>query len=1044
MAVNVKVTGDNSGLKTAINESKAAMKDLVSDFTRKAAELDALGSKAGEAQRKLVLTTSSTGFMRGIENTFTKLNSQINVANGLYQLNGERMAMVQAKTQAYTTALSDLYAKGLKPGSAEAKVLEDEIRKLNAELFNLQGPQRAAEEQKKLADAEAKAAAAAKKAAEERKKAYGDLVNITKSAGQNLTAAVTLPIAAITTASLKAYGDLDALRRGLAVTEGSMERAMSRQKELKQIYALPGLGISEALRGDVLLREAGGFNAGESMNIMKQFGNAIALGGGGKEQFGLVVTQLTQMASKSRVLSEDLKPIINQAPVAAKAIRNMFGTVDSEEISNKLKKQGKGPKEFIQMLTAELAKADRVTGGFRNGVENLQDSMTVAGDTVGRVIDRNQILTKTLSGAGDKVEELAKWFENLSEEEQTAILTMVGFAAAAGPAIYIAGSLAGSIQNLANAKKVLTTVLGAQRTAMIASLGPYAAIAAAAALAAAGMYALYKVYNPTIVAASKLSDISKQVTTNTAGELSKVKELVAVAGDEKKSKEERAKAMQALKSQYPDYFSKMDTEKIKAGELKTAYDKLSDSIIKTARSRAAESKIQENEAKALELEMQKEELKAKLSSDKNTSAYLDRGNGRGYTMGGILYQYQDAASQSNQQQEIRNLDTQIAQYRKANEALSRFVETKKEDQKVSSSSKGDDKAGKQRADDTARALKLLADLRDVQSQTSSDRLTLNNIESDGFQQLVMISKMNISLELQYQLLLASRGATERKLFDARRKMQLQELRGVYERVIPWNPQARLQDRVRGIGKEMADNRPAAPYSGLSGFSEMEKAIARANAIDLSKPLSTWNQQLMDAMIAMNQTLSQGATDAFLGMGEVIGGLIAGTAGIEDLPKMLMGVIGGMFQQMGQAYVAYGLTTSSLIPTLTNPFTAGFGALAIGVALTALGAGLKAAISGGGKTQKFASGGIAYGRVFGLNAEAGEYSNAKTNPEIIAPLKNLTAIMQPYFLAAVKVGAAAQGQPAGRLIRVESPLYIDGRQIARSVREFDEREGRWTR
>lgn len=1037
MAVNVKVTGDNSGLKTAINESKASLKDLVADFSRKTTELNRLGSKLGETQRKLVLGTNSASYTRGVENVLAKLNSQINTANGLYRLNGDRLEMVKAKSQAFQTALTELYQRGMQPGSKEAVELENKIRRLNDAISNIEAPKRAAEEQRKLAEAEAKSAEAARKAAEVRKRAYSDLVNMTKSVGRNLTMSVTLPMAAITGAALKAYGQLDSLRRGLAVVEGSMADAMRRQKELKQVYQLPGLGIAEALRGDVLLRQAGGYSSKQSMEIMKQFGNAVALGGGGKEQFGLVLMQLTQMSSKSKVLAEDLKPLINQAPVAAAAIRKLFGTVDSEQISAKLQAAGKGPREFISMLTAELAKADRVSSGFRNGWENLTDSLMVAGDTLGRVIDQNGLLTDTLSIAGQKVEALAAWFEGLSEAEQVTYLSILAFVASVGPAVYITGTLAASVQNLVQAKQLLTTVIGAERMAMIASIGPYAALAAAAVLAGAGLYSLYKTYNPTIVSAKQLADVTATVTKETAGELAKVKELVAIAGDDKKAKEERAKALNQLKNQYPDYFSKMDIERVKVGDLKKSYDDLSNSIIKTARSRAAEAKIQENEAKILELTAENHAQYQKTASDRRTQEFLRPGSN--LTMGGMLNQTRADASFSLSVQEMKNRNQQITQLRTANNLLSEFVQTKKEEKEVITPTQGDLDRGKERNDDTAEALKLLADLRDVQSQESKGRRTLNNIVSDGYQERVRIIRMNINEELRLSLIIASRAAQERKLAEARQKMAISMLRGVYQSPFDWNPQARLADKGKQLGASIRKNSGKggdAPYSGLDGFSEIERAIARAYAIDLSKPLNSWNQQLMTGLTQINQTLRQGAVDAFVGMGEVIGAMVAGSAGIEDLPKMLLGVVGGMFQEMGRAYIVFGTQTALASSLLTNFATAPVAAIALGVALTALGAGLKGAMSGGSKTKAFAEGGIAYGRVFGNNAVAGEYSNVRTNPEVIAPLNRLTDILRPHFMAAVRMGQVAT-IPAAK----ESNIQITITQNARGQFEAMDAEKR---
>ncbi|OZI06586.1 hypothetical protein BWI93_19090 [Siphonobacter sp. BAB-5385] len=1067
--INVGITGDNSGLQTSINDSKRSLKDFVADFSRKASELNAISGKVGDAQRKLVLGANLDTQAKAVGNTLGKLNAQINVANGQYQINGDRIAMVQAKTQAYTAALNDLLARGLKPDSDSAKALSLEIRKLNAEMYVLQGPQRmreqlqqlnnekakAAEAARRLAEEEAKAAEkaaeaqrrAAQKVIDDRRRAQKELVDITRNAGRNLTLAVTAPLAALTTMSLRAYGELDALRRGLAVVEGNADKAMQRQKDLKQIYALPGLGIQEALRGDVLFRQAGGYSAAESFDIMKQFGNAIALGGGGKEQFGLVLMQLTQMSTKTKVLAEDLKPLINQAPVAAGAIRKLFGTVDSEQISKQLQAAGKGPREFISMLTAELAKAERVTSGFKNGVENLQDSMTIAGDTYGRVIDQNAQLSGLLSQAANGVENLAAWFEGLNDSQQTAILATLGVAAAMGPTIYVAGTLAGSIQNLANAKKVLTTVLGAERTAMLASLGPYAALAAAVALVGAGTYALYKLYNPTIESAARLADVTDEVTKATGAEIEKVKALVSVAGDEKKSKDERAAAVDKLKAQYPDYFGKLDSEKLKTDELKSAYDQLAGSIYRAALARAAESKANVFAEEIVSLRLENQELMKKAALHKQSAKLAQdtpSNNMYGPTRGN-----NDEIQYNLEVQKIKNNNAQIYQNEQAIKSLTGLIEANKDVTKTTQNSTAatvaDTDSLNSRKDATEEATKELEKLLNVEAAASKDRRTLNEIEVEGLQEIRRFRVMNIDDKLKEQLITQSILATERKLADARREMALDR---IYNRpkLTPSRDSVTdyLAGRATSNAKAVMDpfNREQKSQGKLNRYAEIDQIIAAANGIDLSKPLNGVQRQLMDFIVGMNETLRQGAVDAMVGMGEVIGGLIAGTAGIQDLPQMLLGVMGGMFQMMGKSLIEYGIVTAKLIPLMTNIFTAAPAAIIAGVALTALGAGMKGAVQ---KRQKFASGGIAYGRIFGVNAEAGEYSNARTNPEVIAPLRDLTGILKPFWVSAVRETAQSRmATPGGSTTRHLTILNLEGREIYRTYEEYREKEGRWAK
>lgn len=130
---------------------------------------------------------------------------------------------------------------------------------------------------------------------------------------------VSAGIALIGVTSFQSYAQLNSLQLGLENITGSSVGAIARFNELREVARLPGLGLEEAAQGDVRLR-AVGFSAITAKNALLQFGNAIALTGGGKFELGSVITQLTQMGGKARVLAEDLKPILTASPAVAKHV----------------------------------------------------------------------------------------------------------------------------------------------------------------------------------------------------------------------------------------------------------------------------------------------------------------------------------------------------------------------------------------------------------------------------------------------------------------------------------------------------------------------------------------------------------------------------------------------------------------------------------------------------------------------------------------------------------------------------------------------------
>ena len=170
-------------------------------------------------------------------------------------------------------------------------------------------------------------------------KGIGRLSSAFKEAGQGMTLGLTLPLAFLAKSASDAYGEFDALRRALGTMEKTSVGLTSRLKELREVAKMPGIGFQEAIQGDVRLRSVG-ISAALSAKILREFANAVAMTGGGKAQLNEITVQLGQMAAKGKVLAQDLRPIIEAAPAVATALKNMFGTVSSEAISEQLEKTG--------------------------------------------------------------------------------------------------------------------------------------------------------------------------------------------------------------------------------------------------------------------------------------------------------------------------------------------------------------------------------------------------------------------------------------------------------------------------------------------------------------------------------------------------------------------------------------------------------------------------------------------------------------------------------------------------------------------------------
>jgi hypothetical protein len=138
-----------------------------------------------------------------------------------------------------------------------------------------------------------------------------------------------------------------------------------------------------------------------------------------------------------------------------------------------------------------------------------------------------------------------------------------------------------------------------------------------------------------------------------------------------------------------------------------------------------------------------------------------------------------------------------------------------------------------------------------------------------------------------------------------------------------------------------------------------------------------------AMEQVNDIISDTATNAIVQFGENLGKALGGEK--VDLFGGFIELLSNGLQSIGKALIAYGAAMDAFKKAFSNPYAA----IAAGVALVAIGVGLKTAISktSGENTgvQKFANGGIISGPTMGL---MGEYPGASSNPEVVAPLDKL--------------------------------------------------------
>jgi tape measure domain-containing protein len=284
-------------------------------------------------------------------------------------------------------------------------------------------------------------------------------------AGQALSIGISAPLALAGAAALKAASDMETLSKGLSATMKSTSAAADEMQRLKEVAKLPGLGLEEAVKGSIRLQTLGN-SAADSRRIMSELGNALAVVGGGREDFSEVIRQLSQLGAVGKVTKENLDPIIERIPQIAAIIKEKFGPAALGNPAETFEKLGISSQQFIRIIVDELAKGDRAGGTFKNSLENLRDAATQTAAEFGKALlpVGQKVIDEFLNPGVERAKALADSFNSLSESTKTTVIELAAFAAALPVAILVLGTMAEKIaaiiQGIIKLKVAIAAIIG--------------------------------------------------------------------------------------------------------------------------------------------------------------------------------------------------------------------------------------------------------------------------------------------------------------------------------------------------------------------------------------------------------------------------------------------------------------------------------------------------------------------------------------------------------------------------------------------------------
>lgn len=213
--------------------------------------------------------------------------------------------------------------------------------------------------------------------------------------------------------------------------------------------------------------------------------------------------------------------------------------------------------------------------------------------------------------------------------------------------------------------------------------------------------------------------------------------------------------------------------------------------------------------------------------------------------------------------------------------------------------------------------------------------------------------------------------------------------------------------MSGLGEDTGTLSPI----GFQGMAELETSMTDSMIQSSTQRMIQRNNEAtnaaqnaekikasMERTAAINDQLGAAMIGGFAAIGEGFSGLVGDSE--SAMGSLLSTLISGAMQFIAvnlAKSMSLGVTAAAESAVAAGPFAA--------FVLPALIAGATAAVSGAfKKIPKFADGGIVSSPTLGM---FGEYTGARQNPEVVAPLDRLTSMIQPRGAQQVDVGGSFQ-------------------------------------
>jgi hypothetical protein len=596
----------------------------------------------------------------------------------------------------------------------------------------------------------------------------------------------------------------------------------------------------------------------------------------------------------------------------------------------------------------------RTGGGAANQMRIFQESLKQVGQQLGAVI--LPVFTRLITFVNGAI----KSFSGLSDETKTTIVAIAGVAAAIGPLLSVTGSLLTFVPNLITKFNALKDALIGLQTLIAAN--PYTALAVAIAAVAAGLFIWYSNSTKVVTAQESLNTAIAAGDKAATSEVATLDRLFTASTDVKKSVDERKAAYKSLQEIYPAYFKNIDFENLKNAQSIGIYKELRQAIFDKSRAVAIEGELQKRANERVEKELQLKEGIAKTEAE---ILRIKQGSDE------VVLQEANAGEKTLRVTASKT-DLLLAQNKllkiQQNE-LKKFTEDALASDQILLDSKAeyDSKTTKLTENEIQRQKDLIA--QNALQIESNNTLKANTIAY--FESLISQAQKEqkeVATTSQAFGVLQNQIDGYQKKIDAISNKEFKLPKPEIPNADTSFDTPSLDNSLVGLKSQLAYFENLRDELSTTGqqykafddtISGLQLQIKTIEGVDAAKEQIA---ELGTAAVTLQEEFNNAIEGVLEGFAAGIGEAIAAGFNSGDLLKSFSGLIfstlGNMLMQLGKIAIATGTAVEAIKKSLTG--LKGFGAIAAGVALIALGSIVKSQVASIGA---FANGGIVGGQSF---------------------------------------------------------------------------------